>query len=286
MTLKIAVPNKGRLAAETADVLTRAGIPVAPGESRSLIQSIHGGEYQAIYSRAQDIPEYVETGAADIGVTGLDLVMETGCEVDKLLDLDFGHCRLVVAAPEGGKLSNIDDIGQNARVATSFPNLTKRYFEGQNKKVKIVPISGAAEIAPQIGVADLIADLVDTGTTLRQNHLTLVDVVMNSWAVVVANPAARKKHGDEIEHVVEGLRSVMAAHRKRYLMANVPKKSLPKVARIIPGLSGPTVMQLAVKGWVAVHAVVDEDKLNRAIHDLKKAGATGILVLPIERLVP
>lgn len=286
VTLKIAVPNKGRLAAQAADILSRAGIPGAPDESRSLIHTAPGGAYTIIYSRAQDIPEYVDTAAADIGITGLDLVEELDCTVEKLLDLDFGRCRLVVAAPDRGRVATLDDVGNNARVATAFPNLTKRFFDERKKKIRVVPITGAAEIAPQIGVADLITDLVETGTTLRQNHLTLVDVIMNSWAVLIAHPEARKKHGDEIDRVVEGLRSVMAAHRKRYLMANVPKKALPKIAKVLPGLSGPTVMPLAGKTMVAVHAVVDDDKLNRTIHDLKKIGASGILVLPIERLVP
>lgn len=284
--LRLALPNKGRLADGTARLLDRAGIHVRPADARTLIHTVPGGEYRVLYTRPADIPEFLETGAADVGVTGLDQVEESGCRVERVLDLDYGRCKLVVAAPERSKFANLNSLPKHARVATSFPRLTKAYFDKRRASVQIVPITGAAEIAPHIGVADLIADLTETGTTLRQNHLTLVDVVMDSWAVLVAAPAALKRHAETIETLVEAIRGVMNASRRRYLMANAKQKDVARITRILPGLRAPTVMPLSARGLVAIHAVVDEGEINRLIPKLKRAGATGVLVLPIERLVP
>ena len=286
MTLKLAIPNKGRLMEETIDLLRAIGLRVPHAIERSLIVSAAGGRVQILLTRAQDIPEFVEIGAADAGVTGLDLVEETGVDVDRLLDLGYGRCRLIVAAPEGERVGSVDDLPANARVATAYPNLTRRFFEKRKRRIEIVPISGAAEITPLIGVADAIADLTQTGATLQQNHLVLLDVILDSWAVLIASRKAAASKRQELEDIVEALRGVQAAERKRYLMANVAARNLRRVTQVIPGMSGPTVMQLAKKGMVAVHAVVDEDHLNTIIPRLKKAGATGILVLPIERIIP
>jgi ATP phosphoribosyltransferase len=286
MPLKIAVPNKGRLMDETVDLLRAVGIRVPRQTDRTLIATTNGGRYQVLFTRAQDIPEFVEIGAADVGITGLDLVEETGGRVERLLDLKYGLCRLVVAAPEGSRIGSIEDVPSGARVATAFPNLTRRYFERKRKKVAIVPVSGAAEITPSIGVADLITDLTQTGSTLKQNHLRLLDVILDSWAVLVARPGAlarKKKDADDLAHAFD---SVETAVGKRYLMANVERRKLAAVTKLIPGLRSPTVMDTADRGVVAVHAVVDEDAINSLVPALKKAGASGILVLPIERMVP
>lgn len=286
MTLKIAIPNKGRLMEDTAEALRAIGLRVPHALDRSLVVNAADGRVQILLTRARDIPEFVEIGAADAGITGLDLVEETGASVDRLLDLGYGRCRLVVAAPEHEKVNSIDDLAANARVATTYPNLTRRFFEKRKQKIQIVPISGAAEITPLMGVADAIADLTQTGATLKQNHLVLLDVILDSWAVLIASKKAHAQKRAELDDLAEALTSVEKASRKRYLMANVEKKHLEKVTDVIPGLSGPTVMQLATPGMVAVHAVVDEDKLNAIIPRLRKAGATGILVLPIERIIP
>lgn len=286
MTLKIAVPNKGRLMEETVDLLRSIGLRIPRSADRTLIASTNGGKYQVLFTRAQDIPEFVEIGAADAGITGLDLVRETARRVDKLLDLKYGICKLVVAAPEHGSIRSIDRMPAGARVATAFPNLTRQYFEARKKKVTIVPVSGATEITPAIGVADLITDLTQTGSTLKQNHLAILDVILESWAVfIVGSNLDRKLRGDA-EDLAHAFDSVENALRKRYLMANVPKKKVREIVKLIPGLKSPTVMDLAEKGLVAVAAVVDEDAINALVPRLKKAGATGILVLPIERMVP
>jgi ATP phosphoribosyltransferase len=286
MPLKIAVPNKGRLMEETLELLRDVGIRVPRQTDRTLIATTNGGKYQVLFARAADIPEFVELGAADVGVTGLDLIEETGCKVEKLLDLKYGHCKLVVAAPEHSGITSIAKVPAGARVATAFPNLTRKFFKARRKKVIVVPVSGATEITPAIGVADLITDLTQTGSTLKQNHLVELDTIVQSWAVFVAGPSVKGEVRQDAEDLVHAFDSVENALRKRYLMANIPEKKLHDVVKLIPGLKSPTVMSLAEKGMVAVHAVVDEDHINAIVPRLKKAGATGILVLPIERMVP
>ncbi len=286
MPLKIAIPNKGRLMEETVDLLRAIGLRVPRQNDRTLIATINGGRYQVLFTRAADIPEFVEIGAADVGITGLDLVLETGCKVEKLIDLKYGHCKLVVAAPEHSAITSIDSIPAGSRVATAFPNLTRQYFEKKKRKVAIVPVSGATEITPSIGVADLITDLTQTGSTLKQNHLAILDTVVESWAVFIAGPALPKDVRQDSEDLAHAIDSVENAVNKRYLMANVARAKVAGVVKLIPGLKSPTILDTADQGLVAVHAVVEEDAINALVPKLKKAGATGILILPIERMVP
>ena len=286
MTLRIAVPNKGRLMEETLELLRSVGLRVPRSADRTLIANCNGGKYQVLFARAADIPEFVELGAADVGVTGLDLVEETGRKVERLLDLKYGQCRLVVAAPEGSGIKSIAKVPAGARVATAFPALTQKYFDRKKKKVVVVPVSGATELTPAIGVADLITDLTQTGSTLKQNHLRELDTILESWAVFIAGPACLKERRQDAEDLAHAFDSVEHAVGKRYLMVNVPKGKVAEVVRLIPGLKSPTVMPLADQALTAVHAVVNEDHINALVPKLKKAGATGILVLPIERMVP
>jgi ATP phosphoribosyltransferase len=286
MPLRIAIPNKGRLNEDALRLLQAIGLKVRGTGSRTLVASAGGGRYQILFARAQDIPEFVDIGASDLGITGLDLVAEYGRPVPRLLDLDFGRCRLIAAAPEGSPIRSLDDLPPNARVATAFPRLAAEFFARRKKKVKVIPVSGAAEITPSIGVADLIVDLMESGSTLRQNHLALLDVLLDSWAVLIGNDGARRKRKAEVEEFVSAVRSVIEARARRYLMANVPRRSLAKVRALLPGISGPTVMNLLGRpGWVALHAVTEEDRINGLIPALRKLKAEGILVLPIERIV-
>ncbi|MCC6740419.1 MAG: ATP phosphoribosyltransferase, partial [Planctomycetia bacterium] len=200
--------------------------------------------------------------------------------------LDFGECKLVVAVPEHSLMKKIEDIPDAAVVATAFPNLTRRYFESHGKKLTVVPVSGATEITPYIGVADLITDLAETGSTLRKNHLTPIATVCEVRSVLIGNARKVAEKENAVHEIVAAISSVMAAKAKRYLMANVPRAALDEVRRLLPGISGPTVMNLAgSEGMVAIHSVVAEKSINGLVPSLKKIGATGILVLPIERLV-
>ena len=287
--LKIALPNKGRLAEETRDLFADAGLPVRARGERALSASL-GGEFEAIFVRARDIPEFVADGAADAGITGWDLVCESERELDVRLDLDFGRCRLVVAAREESGIERLDEI-VDGRVATAFPRLTRRFFDRPGCHVEVVPVSGAAEIAPHLGIADIVVDLTSTGSTLKVNGLREVATVLESSARLVARvndgrgiDEAKRRALDELAAALE---SVLRARGQRYVMANVPRVALDRVKEVLPGLNGPTVIDILNGGqYVAVHAVVPAAAIFRTIAQLKALGGAGILVTRIERLMP
>ncbi len=284
--VRIAVPNKGRLNQSAIRLMNKVGFPVPDSSNRTLLAEFSKGRYQILLARAQDIPEFVEMGAADLGITGLDLVKETNRKVETLMDLDFGRCRLVVAVPEDSVIKGMDDVEDGCTVATCFPNLTKEFFAGRGKRVEIAEVSGATEVAPQIGLADIITDLTETGSTLKLNHLKEIGVVLESKAVMIGNSSSISKKKERVDEVIDAIKSVMNASRKRYLMANVPKASLANLNTLLPGVSGPTVMNIFGRDdMVAIHAVTNDDEVNAVIAMLKSVGAAGILVVPIERMV-
>ena len=286
--LKIALPNKGRLADDTRDLLADAGLEVRGRGERALTASL-GGEFEALFVRAQDIPEFVADGAADAGVTGRDLVEECGRPLHELLDLEFGRCRLVVAAREDSGVVSLETLPPAARVATVFPKLTARYFGGLGHAVEVVPVSGAAEIAPHLGIADIVVDLTSTGSTLKVNGLREVATVLESSARLIVAPGTLDHPASRsaLEGLATAMSSVIRARGQRYVMANVPRAALDQVQRALPGLNGPTVIDLMNGGsHVAVHAVVAAKAIYRTIADLKALGGEGILVTRIERLTP
>jgi len=286
--IRIAIPNKGRLSEQTLELFEQAGLKAAFRADRALMAAL-GDDFQAIFVRAQDIPEFVADGAAELGVTGSDLVAESGREVEQILDLGFGRCRLIVAVKEDARARTARDLPAGTRVATSFPRSAQRYFESLGIPIQIAPVSGAAEIAPHLGVADVIVDLTSTGSTLRVNGLREVDTILQSSATLIASPAALADAGvrGKIDVLSTALESVLRAQAKRYLMTNVPKDKIEEVRKVLPGISGPTIVQIADDGaWVAAHAVVDADQVYQTIARLKELGAEGILVTRIERLMP
>jgi ATP phosphoribosyltransferase len=281
--MRIAVPNKGRLHDPTMDLLERAGIHVVDGADRQLYADTVDPELTVLYARAADIPEYVADGAADLGITGLDQVREAGHgNVAELLDLEYGRCRLVVAAPEGDGVESIADL-EGKTVATEFPNVTYEFFADRGVEVDIVEVTGATELTPHVDMADAIVDITSTGTTLQVNRLEVVAEVLSSSVHLVAREDVRDD--PKTEQVRTALASVIAAEDKRYLMMNVPEAKLDAVRDVIPGLGGPTVMDIDGKDKVAVHAVVDERDVFETISEVKSEGASGILVTEIERLV-
>lgn len=288
--LRIALPNKGRLSEDSRDLFNQAGLEVRTRGDRALTASL-GGEFEAIFVRAQDIPEFVADDAADAGITGLDLVEESGRELDFRLDLEFGRCRMVLAARDESHIHSLDEIVEGARVATAFPSIARKFFNAEGIDVVIVPVSGAAEIAPHLGIADMIVDIVSTGSTLRTNGLVEVMTILDSTARLFSSPSIRIG-GDPaklaaLDELVTALDSVIRARGKRYLMANVPRAALARVKEVLPGLNGPTITDIMDDGiYVAVHAVVPSDTVFRTIGSLKSLGAEGILVTRIERLMP
>lgn len=264
-----------------------AGLTFSAAGERVLRATIDD-TYEALFVRAQDVPEFVADGAADVGVTGWDLVLESGRNVCSLLDLGFGKCRLVVATREESAATSIADLPVGTRVATAFPRLADRFFRESGRSVEIVPVSGAAEVAPHLGIADVIVDLVSTGSTLRVNGLRALATILESTAHLVGVHApldvARGRSRDEL---MLALQSVLLARGRRYVMANVPRGALSRVREVLPGLTGPTVTDVLNGGaFVAVHAVVGAGAIGRTMAALKALGAEGILVTRIERLVP
>jgi ATP phosphoribosyltransferase len=286
--LRIAIPNKGRLADDTRQLFDDAGLEVRSRGERALSASL-GGVFEAIFVRAQDIPELVYDGVADVGITGQDLVAESGLGLCSVSDLGFGRCRLAVAATEDSGISSLDEIPRGARVATSFSRSAAKYFAEARLEVSVVPVSGAAEIAPHLGIADVIVDLVSTGSTLRVNGMREVATILESSARVIARTGdtALDVRGRAIGDLVAALESVIRARSQRYVMANVRRDQLSEVKRILPGLNGPTVIDILDGGThVAVHAVVPAASIYRTIADLKALGGEGIHVTRIERLMP
>ncbi|WP_254829640.1 ATP phosphoribosyltransferase [Haloglomus salinum] len=297
--MRIAVPNKGRLHEPTLSLLERAGLHVENGSDRKLYADTVDPDVQVLFARAADIPAYVADGAAAVGVTGRDQVHEHehGADLEELLDLEFGRCRLVLASPEDGPIRETADL-EGGTVATEFPNVTRTFFEGTEVSPDIVEVSGATELTPHVDMADAIVDITSTGTTLRMNRLAIVDEVLQSSVRLYAHPD--RVDDEKVRQVETALASVLAAEGKRYLMMNVPSDSLADVEDVIPGMGGPTVMEVdsrasetpgedgeAADGQdaVAVHVVVDEREVFETITRLKEAGARDVLVTEIERLV-
>lgn len=280
--MRIAVPNKGRLHEPSLDLLERAGLHVESGAERKLYAETVDPEVTVLFARAADIPEYVADGAADVGITGLDQARESGADLIDLLDLEFGRCRLVLAAPEDGRIQTVEDLAGRT-VATEFPRIAREYFARTGVDPEIVEVTGATELTPHVDMADAIIDITSTGTTLAVNRLAIIDEVLSSSVRLFARPETADD--PKVEQILTALESVIAAEDKRYLMMNVPEGRLEDVRETLPGLGGPTVMDIAGNEMVAVHAVVDEREVFETISNLKAVGATGILVTEIERLV-
>ncbi|SFC17893.1 ATP phosphoribosyltransferase [Halobiforma haloterrestris] len=286
--MRIAVPNKGRLHEPTIDLLERAGLHLENGADRKLYADTVDPDVSVLFARAADIPEYVADGAADAGITGYDQVREARVDdVAELLDLEFGRCRLVLAAPEDGDITAVENLAGKT-VATEFPNITRDFFAetGVDPEPDVVEVTGATELTPHVEMADAIVDITSTGTTLKMNRLAVVEEVLSSSVRLFAREDALED--PKIEEVRTALASVKQAEGKRYLMMNVPEDRLDQVRDVIPGMGGPTVMDIADEngdGKVAVHAVVDESDVFETITEVKKVGASDVLVTEIERLV-
>ncbi|MEW5919291.1 MAG: ATP phosphoribosyltransferase [Gemmatimonadota bacterium] len=285
--IRIALPNKGRLMEPARVLLEEAGLDVRASSSRVLSVSC-GDQYQALFTRAQDIPEFVADGAADAGITGWDLVCESTRPLADRLDLCFGSCRLVLAVPEESPVRALSDLAAGQRVATTFPRLTAKFFRQHGLAVDIVPISGAVEAAPRLGIADFVVDLTSTGSTMRANGLREVATLEQSSARLITRTSEKDAQlARDLTGLVATLESVIRARGQRYLMANMPRTALDRIRDVLPGLNGPTVTEILNGGhFVAVHAVVAADKLSQTVAALKTLGGEGILVARIERLMP
>ena len=286
MQIRIALPSKGRISDPSVQLLGKAGIGVKDTANRKLFSETYDEEISVMFTRAADIPEFVADGAADLGITGMDLIEENEADVEILEDLNFGSAKLVLAVPEDSPINDISDIKNGAVVATEFPHLTEKFLKNRGIDAKIVELSGSTEIAPFIGVADIISDLTSTGTTLKMNHLKIIGTIIESSIKLIANKKSFKDKNEKVDAIRTGIKGVLDAEGKKLVMMNVAEEFLEDVKMAMPGLTGPTVSNvLSNKGIMAVHAVVDEKDVFNLVNKLKKIGARDILVVPIERII-
>jgi ATP phosphoribosyltransferase len=281
--LRLAVPNKGRLVEPTLHLLHDAGL-IFEEHDRSLVARVSNYDLDILFVRTNDVIEFVGDGVADLGVTGIDLLAETAAELPTVRALGYGRCRLAAAVPTDSQVRQLDELA-GLRVATAHPNTTRRFFAERQIEVEVIPISGAVEVAPRLGLAEAIVDLVSTGSTLVMNGLRQVGDVLASEAILVANPAALVERAPELNAIDTMLSSVIAARGQKYVMMNAPAAKLSELSGILPGLNSPSVIPLAHDGMIAIHAVVEADEVWGLLPRLKAAGASGILVLPIEKIV-
>lgn len=285
--LRIAIPNKGALYKPVIELLEKIGLRVVDGSKRKLFGNTNQREVQIIFARAQDIPRYVELGAADAGITGMDLVEEAGADVDILCDLKLGACAIMLAVPFDSRISAPSDLTDGVRVATKVPNIAAKYLAGKGIHANIIELTGAVELAPYLGIADVIIDHVSTGTTLAVNRLRPIDTVRTSAARLIANKHLSGKKKEKLAETSLSFEGIITAEAKRYVMANVTsEEALRKVVAVMPSMESPTVLRLAKEGEFAVHSVVDEAELMKTVRRLKEAGAKDILVFGMGRMIP
>jgi len=283
-TLRIAIQKSGRLTEKTITLLENIGLKFDGYKNRLLVKALNF-DVELLLIRDDDIPEYVQDGICDLGVVGANVTRENGADVTVLRDLDFGHCRLSLAVPKSSGITRVEDLA-GKRIATSYPNLTRRYFKDRGLDVKPVKISGAVEITPRLDVADAICDLVSTGGTLKTNGLTELQPILHSQSQLVRTnrelPAHKKELIDKFLVRIEGQQ---LAENSRYIMMNAPKDALEKIVDIIPSLNSPTVLPLADTNMIAVHTVIPISKFWEVMEELKEAGAEGIVMLPIQNMI-
>lgn len=282
--LRLAIPNKGRLVEPTLALLRDAGLAFED-HHRSLVARVQNHPLDILFVRTTDVVEFVEDGVADIGVTGRDLLVETASDLLPIRELGYGRCRLAAAVPSDTPHQVVEDLA-GLRVATAHPNATRAFFDRRAIPIEVISLSGAVEVAPRLGLAEAIVDLVSTGSTLAMNGLRAIADVLASEAVLVANPEARDARARELEAIDTMLGAVLAARGRKYVMMNAPGARLADLEALLPGLESPSVIPLAHAGMIAIHSVVGSDDVWSLLPRLKAAGASGILVLPIEKIVP
>ena len=284
--LRVAIPNKGRLSEKIYDLLNRAGLTFPSKDERTLQVTTKDKKYSIIFVRTQDIPRFVEDNVADIGFTGFDIVTELGANVDKVMNLDFGYCEMVVAVKEEDPYNSSQELPKAIKVATSFPNIAKEYFEKLGKTPKVIEVSGATEITPRLGLADVVVDITSSGATLKSNKLKIIDKILESTAIVIARKGLSEDLQQKTQSLLRALKAVIDAREKKYLMVNIPKASIDRLKEFLPGLSAPTVTTLWGNDEMAVvHVVVDKDKVYESIEKLKAIGGQGILIMTVDQMV-
>lgn len=282
--LRIAVQSKGRLYEETMNMLAESDIKLSTSKRTLLVQS-KNFPIEVLFLRDDDIPQTVASGVADLGVVGENEFIEREEDADIIRRLDFSHCRLSLAIPKAIDYPGLEWF-RNKKIATSYPVILRKFLEKNHINADIHVITGSVEISPGIGLSDAIFDIVSSGSTLVSNNLTEVEVVMQSEALLIGNKNLTEEKKEILEELLFRLTAVKTAEDKKYVRMNVSNKNLPEVLSVLPSMHSPTVMPLATDGWSSVHTVLDEERFWEIIGKLKAAGAEGILVSPIEKMIP
>lgn len=281
--LKLALQKSGRLSEKSLKLLEECGIKISNG-TRKLKAVSSNFPLEILFLRDDDIPQYVEQGVADIGILGLNEVLEQKKQIETIQKLGFAQCRLSLAIP---KEENYDGIQyfEGKKIATSYPEILSNYFKEKNITAQIEKIGGSVEIAPGIGLSDAIFDIISTGSTLLTNGLKEVETVVESEAVLVSNNDLSDDKKDILKKLLFRINAVKEASESKYILLNVPNENLEKIINILPGMKSPTVLPLAKSGWSSIHSVIKEDQFWEVIEKLKNEGAQGILVLEIEKMI-
>jgi ATP phosphoribosyltransferase len=282
-TLRIAIQKSGRLKEDPLKLLKESGLAFSNGSNQLKTQA-RNFPVELLFLRDDDIPQYVEDNVADIGIVGENVFVEKQKKNKLITKLDFAKCRLSIAVPLGFPYQSIKDLdGKN--IATSYPNIVKKYLQENGVTAGIHEISGSVEIAPSIGLADAICDIVSTGSTLLNNGLREVDQVMQSEAVMIGNPALDSDKKTILESLLFRIESVQKAKSNKYILLNCPNESIDSITNVIPGMKAPTIIPLKREGWSSLHSVVNENDFWERIDQLRSFGAEGILVIPIEKMI-
>jgi ATP phosphoribosyltransferase len=282
--IKLGLPNKGRLSDKSLELLTQAGFRIQTKE-RKLSAFCENFTMEVIFARAGDIPGFVQEGIIDLGITGQDLVEEKGVEIEQILELDFGQAKLVLAVSKD--FCKEDLFSKRLKIATSYPKITRAFCEAKGIQADIIDMSGAVELAPKLGLADAIVDLTSSGETLKMNDLFSLMTLFETKACLFANKEKARTERKQFDQIIMAFQSVLMAKNQKFLIANLPKKSLIDLSAVVPGLSGPTVMSILGRDDLcAIQVVVNDREMTEVIDQLKMLGASGILVTNIEQMVP
>lgn len=281
--LRIAVQSKGRLNEDSMALLAEAGIKISSSK-RTLLVSARNFPIEVLYLRDDDIPRTVADGVADVGIVGLNELAEQGARVEVTRHLGFGACRLSIAIPKDEPYEGVEWL-RGRKIATSYPAILRKYLEEKGVQADIHVITGSVEISTGIGLADAIFDIVSSGSTLVSNNLKEVETVLESDAVLISAPELCEEKRQVLDELLFRINAVMSAVDKKYVLMNAPRTALDDILRVLPGIKSPTVMPLAQDGWCSIHTVLDEERFWDIIGRLKAAGAEGILVLPIEKMI-
>lgn len=281
--LKIAIQKKGRLSEKSLKLLKESGINILSGTSK-LKTKANNFPIEILFLRDDDIPQYVEQQVADIGILGENEVFEKHKNVNIIQQLGFARCRLSLAIPKSEDYNDLSYF-KDKKIATSYPNILSNFFTKKNISVEIEEIGGSVEIAPSIGLANAVCDIVSSGSTLFTNGLKEVETILKSEAVLIGNKNLSAEKQEILERLLFRIKAVQNAEKRKYILLNAPNHAVEKIISILPGMKSPTVLPLAEKEWSSVHSVINEDDFWEVIDQLRTYGAEGILVVPIEKMI-